>query len=136
MIGSPRVDAQQAVTTTPQSTTSCILATPRGTGLEACAKCGLKLSGTVSNALNRKWHKACFKCRHCEKVIKLPGEFLSKDGKPYCIECRDFLSEECTYCKKKIQRAFVKVGEMMKLHPECYATLNSQIGLSQRTTIV
>lgn len=120
VIGSPRID---------QSSSPGAISTAKSVRLENCTKCGLKLTGTVYTALNRKWHKSCFKCHHCEKVIQLPGEFISKDGNPYCLDCKEFLSEECKYCSKNITRAYVRIGEM-KLHPECYAIINYQLNLS------
>uniref|UniRef100_A0ACB8F955 Actin-binding LIM protein 1 n=1 Tax=Sphaerodactylus townsendi TaxID=933632 RepID=A0ACB8F955_9SAUR len=48
-----------------------------------CAGCGRDIkNGQALLALDRQWHLGCFKCKACAKV--LTGEYISKDGSPYC----------------------------------------------------
>ncbi|RMC11364.1 hypothetical protein DUI87_11483 [Hirundo rustica rustica] len=48
-----------------------------------CAGCGRDIkNGQALLALDKQWHLGCFKCKACGKV--LTGEYISKDGAPYC----------------------------------------------------
>ncbi|XP_039727073.1 actin-binding LIM protein 1 isoform X8 [Pteropus medius] len=48
-----------------------------------CAGCGRDIkNGQALLALEKQWHLGCFKCKSCGKV--LTGEYISKDGAPYC----------------------------------------------------
>ncbi|KAF7253468.1 Actin-binding LIM protein 1 [Varanus komodoensis] len=48
-----------------------------------CAGCGRDIkNGQALLALDKQWHLGCFKCKACAKV--LTGEYISKDGAPYC----------------------------------------------------
>jgi DNA-directed RNA polymerase subunit RPC12/RpoP len=49
-----------------------------------CAKCEKTVYAMEAvSALNKTFHKACFRCKHCDNVISLKS-FAAIDGEPYC----------------------------------------------------
>eukprot|EP00906_Rhabdomonas_costata_P019544 RCo028517 len=54
---------------------------------EVCFKCGKPITGTVTTALNEKWHPDCFTCGLCNLPI-LTSQFSSRDGIAYHIHCQ------------------------------------------------
>jgi hypothetical protein len=49
-----------------------------------CAKCEKTVySLEAVNALNKTFHKSCFRCKHCDSVISLKS-FAAIEGEPYC----------------------------------------------------
>ncbi|XP_078711512.1 actin-binding LIM protein 1-like isoform X10 [Lampetra fluviatilis] len=83
-----------------------------------CAGCGRDIkNGQALLALERHWHLGCFKCRACGKV--LTGEYISKDGMPYCE--RDYHSQFgvlCDGCEKYITGRVLEAGDK-RYHPSC-----------------
>ncbi|KAL7746523.1 hypothetical protein RI367_008173 [Sorochytrium milnesiophthora] len=73
-----------------------------------CGKCKQLIDGECVNALDKKWHKECFVCAHCDTM--LAGGFMRFDDKPYCRPCHDIITERdhaaaldlCFRCKKRI----------------------------------
>jgi len=54
-----------------------------------CAKCGQVPYATDSLlALNKNWHRDCFKCFACNNKLILGKECQHK-GDPYCKKCYD-----------------------------------------------
>ncbi|CAL8271119.1 unnamed protein product [Boreogadus saida] len=52
-------------------------------GPSHCAGCGDEIKqGQSLLALEKQWHVSCFRCHTCS--IALTGEYISKDGVPYC----------------------------------------------------
>ncbi|CAL8280220.1 unnamed protein product [Arctogadus glacialis] len=52
-------------------------------GPSYCSGCGEEIKqGQSLLALERQWHVSCFKCHTCG--CTLTGEYISKDGVPYC----------------------------------------------------
>lgn len=51
---------------------------------------------------NMPWHRDCFTCTHCTKV--LAGEkFTSRDDKPYCANCfSNLFAKKCCRCSQPI----------------------------------
>src|SRR5690606_25491068 len=43
------------------------------------------------NALNKKWHKHCFKCQQCGRVLSLGQQLDHKGTGPYCKMCYNSL---------------------------------------------
>jgi len=49
-----------------------------------CAKCDKTVYALEAiNALNKTFHKTCFRCKHCDNVISLKS-FSAIEGEPYC----------------------------------------------------
>ncbi|GCB62583.1 hypothetical protein scyTo_0011489, partial [Scyliorhinus torazame] len=67
-----------------------------------CAGCGRDIkNGQALLALERQWHLGCFKCKACGKV--LTGEYISKDGAPFCEQdYQNLFGVKCEDCGKFI----------------------------------
>nr|XP_020461887.1 actin-binding LIM protein 1-like isoform X2 [Monopterus albus] len=83
-----------------------------------CAGCGRDIkNGQALLALGGQWHLGCFKCRACRKVLS--GEYISKDGVPYCE--RDYQIQfgvRCEACQKYITGKILEAGDK-HYHPSC-----------------
>jgi actin-binding LIM protein len=77
--------------------------------VSVCAACDqLMQSGQVLLALGTQWHIWCFKCATCCSVLH--GEYMAKDGKPYCV--RDYNAQfgvRCYECDKFIAGKVLQV---------------------------
>lgn len=84
----------------------------------ACAACNQLIhSGQVLLALDCQWHIWCFKCTCCGSVLH--GEYMAKDGQPYCI--RDYNAQfgvKCYECDKFIAGKVLQAGAY-QFHPTC-----------------
>ncbi|KAG5196045.1 hypothetical protein JEQ12_011681 [Ovis aries] len=67
-----------------------------------CAGCGRDIkNGQALLALETQWHLGCFKCKSCGKV--LTGEYISKDGAPYCEkDYQGLFGVKCEACHQFI----------------------------------
>nr|XP_033467704.1 actin-binding LIM protein 1-like isoform X11 [Epinephelus lanceolatus] len=83
-----------------------------------CSGCGRDIkNGQALLALGGQWHLGCFKCKACRKVLS--GEYISKDGVPYCE--RDYQIQfgvQCEACQKFITGKVLEAGEK-HYHPSC-----------------
>ncbi|XP_059181289.1 actin-binding LIM protein 1-like isoform X1 [Centropristis striata] len=83
-----------------------------------CSGCGRDIkNGQALLALGGQWHLGCFKCKACRKVLS--GEYISKDGVPYCE--RDYQIQfgvQCEACQKFISGKVLEAGEK-HYHPGC-----------------
>ncbi|KAA8581674.1 hypothetical protein FQN60_003255 [Etheostoma spectabile] len=83
-----------------------------------CSGCGRDIkNGQALLALDSKWHLGCFKCKTCRRVLS--GEYISKDGVPYCE--RDYQIQfgvQCEECQKFITGKVLEAGEK-HYHPSC-----------------
>uniref|UniRef100_A0A914VGH2 Actin-binding LIM protein 1 n=1 Tax=Plectus sambesii TaxID=2011161 RepID=A0A914VGH2_9BILA len=83
-----------------------------------CAACDQLIhSGQVLLALDSQWHIWCFKCTACDSVLH--GEYMTRDGKPYCL--RDYNAHfgvRCYECDKFIAGRVLQAGGY-KFHPTC-----------------
>lgn len=84
----------------------------------ACAACNQLIhSGQVLLALDAQWHIWCFKCTTCGSVLH--GEYMAKEGQPYCI--RDYNAQfgvPCYECDKYIAGKVLQAGGY-QFHPTC-----------------
>ena len=64
----------------------------------SCATCGEELKdGQALMALEKHFHVWCFKCKACGELLH--GEYMGKDGAPYCEKCyQNLFGVKCTYC--------------------------------------
>ncbi|VDL94175.1 unnamed protein product [Schistocephalus solidus] len=67
------------------------------TGL--CAKCAKGfVSGSILNALDKRWHPECFLCAGCQNQLANQS-FHCKDEVPYCINCwKERFQPRCATC--------------------------------------
>ncbi|XP_018537353.1 actin-binding LIM protein 1 isoform X6 [Lates calcarifer] len=83
-----------------------------------CTGCGRDIkNGQALLALGGRWHLGCFKCKACRKVLS--GEYISKDGIPYCE--RDYQIQfgvQCEACHKFITGKVLEAGDK-HYHPGC-----------------
>ncbi|XP_070847077.1 actin-binding LIM protein 1-like isoform X2 [Chaetodon trifascialis] len=84
----------------------------------SCSGCGRDIkNGQALLALGAQWHLGCFKCKSCRKVLS--GEYISKDGVPYCE--RDYQVQfgvQCDACQKFITGKVLEAGHK-HYHPTC-----------------
>ncbi|XP_068439073.1 actin-binding LIM protein 1-like isoform X5 [Clinocottus analis] len=83
-----------------------------------CSGCRRDIkNGQALLALGGQWHLGCFKCKACRRVLS--GEYISKDGVPYCE--RDYQIQfgvQCEACQKFITGKVLEAGEK-NYHPSC-----------------
>lgn len=84
-----------------------------------CAGCGDQLKeGQALVALERQWHIWCFRCKNCTSVLN--GEYMGKDGVPYCEKCyQKLFGVKCAYCSRFISGKVLQAGENHHFHPTC-----------------
>ncbi|XP_029304519.1 actin-binding LIM protein 3-like isoform X4 [Cottoperca gobio] len=87
-------------------------------GPSYCAGCGEEIKqGQSLLALERQWHVSCFKCRTCS--CALTGEYISKDGIPYCeTDYHTQFGIRCDSCNKYISGRVLEAGGK-RYHPSC-----------------
>ncbi|XP_059421755.1 actin-binding LIM protein 1-like isoform X4 [Carassius carassius] len=87
-------------------------------GPSSCAGCGRDIkNGQALLALESQWHLGCFKCKACAKV--LTGEYISKDGTPYCEHDYQLLfGVQCEACQQFITGKVLEAGDK-HYHPSC-----------------
>ncbi|XP_021109044.1 actin-binding LIM protein 1 isoform X8 [Heterocephalus glaber] len=83
-----------------------------------CAGCGRDIkNGQALLALDKQWHLGCFKCKSCGKV--LTGEYISKDGAPYCEkDYQRLFGVKCEACHQFITGKVLEAGDK-HYHPSC-----------------
>ncbi|XP_037891760.1 actin-binding LIM protein 3 isoform X5 [Glossina fuscipes] len=84
-----------------------------------CAGCGEMLKeGQALVALDRQWHVWCFRCKACTTVLN--GEYMGKDGVPYCEKCyQKSFGVKCAYCNRFISGKVLQAGDNHHFHPTC-----------------
>ncbi|XP_058253332.1 actin-binding LIM protein 3 isoform X6 [Hemibagrus wyckioides] len=87
-------------------------------GPSHCAGCKEEIKqGQSLLALEKQWHVSCFKCQTCG--IVLTGEYISKDGIPYCES--DYHTQfgiKCETCSRYISGQVLEAGGK-HYHPTC-----------------
>lgn len=88
---------------------------------EVCPACSKPLNGVIYKALDSRWHKTCFNCGNCSSPIVLPGRYIGKEGRPYCMNCKDALTR-CLVCKKGVtgRGGCYQIPGRGPIHAECY----------------
>uniref|UniRef100_A0A7M4EWM3 Actin binding LIM protein 1 n=1 Tax=Crocodylus porosus TaxID=8502 RepID=A0A7M4EWM3_CROPO len=91
---------------------------PKEVSSTNCAGCGRDIkNGQALLALDKQWHLGCFKCKACGKV--LTGEYISKDGVPYCEKDYQVLfGVKCEACHQFITGKVLEAGDK-HYHPSC-----------------
>ncbi|XP_075897663.1 actin-binding LIM protein 3 isoform X5 [Nelusetta ayraudi] len=87
-------------------------------GPSHCAGCGDEIKqGQSLLALEKQWHVSCFRCRTCNMV--LTGEYISKDGVPYCeADYHAQYGVKCETCSRYISGRVLEAGGK-HYHPTC-----------------
>ncbi|XP_054889888.1 actin-binding LIM protein 3 isoform X5 [Poeciliopsis prolifica] len=87
-------------------------------GPSHCAGCGAEIKqGQSLLALEKQWHVSCFRCRTCSMV--LTGEYISKDGAPYCeADYHAQYGVKCETCNRYISGQVLEAGGK-HYHPTC-----------------
>ncbi|KAH9810986.1 hypothetical protein DFH28DRAFT_472591 [Melampsora americana] len=77
-----------------------------------CAGCDQIIAGRIVNALQKRWHPACFKCEHCEMDLEHVA-FYEHQGKAYCgVDYDEFFSLKCHHCNTSItDESYVTLDE-------------------------
>ncbi|CAG0915423.1 unnamed protein product [Notodromas monacha] len=90
-----------------------------GTGLPRCAGCADELKeGQALIAMDKQWHVWCFQCATCSAMLH--GEYMGKDGKPYCEkDYQKLFGIRCAYCQRFISGKVLQAGENRHFHPTC-----------------
>lgn len=87
-------------------------------GPSYCAGCKEEIKqGQSLLALEKQWHVSCFRCQTCGLV--LTGEYISKDGVPYCES--DYHAQfgiKCETCDRYISGRVLEAGGK-HYHPTC-----------------
>ncbi|XP_056625541.1 actin-binding LIM protein 3 isoform X4 [Triplophysa dalaica] len=87
-------------------------------GPSHCAGCKEEIKqGQSLLALEKQWHVSCFRCQTCGMV--LTGEYISKDGVPYCES--DYHAQfgiKCETCDRYISGRVLEAGGK-HYHPTC-----------------
>lgn len=91
---------------------------PKEAACSDCAGCGRDIkNGQALLALEKQWHLGCFKCKSCGKV--LTGEYISKDGAPYCEkDYQALFGVKCEACQQFITGKVLEAGDK-HYHPSC-----------------
>lgn len=59
-----------------------------------------------------------FRCKNCSAVLN--GEYMGKDGIPYCEKCyQKSFGVKCAYCNRFISGKVLQAGENHHFHPTC-----------------
>ncbi|XP_077433762.1 actin-binding LIM protein 3 isoform X2 [Vanacampus margaritifer] len=87
-------------------------------GPSHCAGCGAEIKqGQSLLALEKQWHVSCFRCQTCNMV--LTGEYISKDGVPYCeADYHAQYGVKCEGCSRYISGRVLEAGGK-HYHPTC-----------------
>uniref|UniRef100_A0A8C5AD86 Actin binding LIM protein family, member 3 n=1 Tax=Gadus morhua TaxID=8049 RepID=A0A8C5AD86_GADMO len=87
-------------------------------GPSHCAGCGDEIKqGQSLLALEKQWHVSCFRCHTCS--IALTGEYISKDGVPYCeTHYHAQFGVKCETCCRYISGRVLEAGGK-HYHPTC-----------------
>ncbi|XP_028271634.1 actin-binding LIM protein 3 isoform X7 [Parambassis ranga] len=87
-------------------------------GPSHCAGCGAEIKqGQSLLALEKQWHVSCFRCQTCNMV--LTGEYISKDGVPYCeADYHAQYGVKCETCSRYISGRVLEAGGK-HYHPAC-----------------
>ena len=114
------VPAATTTTTATTSTAPCAkMATDKPHREGTCAGCGDELKdGQALMALEKHYHVWCFKCKSCGDLLH--GEYMGKDGAPYCEKCyQNLFGVKCTYCFRFISGKVLQAGDNNHFHPTC-----------------
>eukprot|EP01095_Lingulamoeba_sp_RSL-Kostka_P009599 TRINITY_DN3335_c0_g1_i4.p1 TRINITY_DN3335_c0_g1~~TRINITY_DN3335_c0_g1_i4.p1 ORF type:complete len:121 (-),score=10.84 TRINITY_DN3335_c0_g1_i4:175-537(-) len=89
----------------------------------SCPHCNgivdLMQPGYSINALNKYWHKECFKCNKCGIRLFSFSKFFDDNGFPMCAKCNKESSLDCFVCNLKITESYLTADEN-PVHVDCF----------------
>lgn len=57
-------------------------------------------------------------CKNCNSILN--GEYMGKDGIPYCEKCyQKLFGVKCAYCNRYISGKVLQAGDNHHFHPTC-----------------
>lgn len=57
-------------------------------------------------------------CKNCHSILN--GEYMGKDGVPYCEKCyQKLFGVKCAYCNRYISGKVLQAGDNHHFHPTC-----------------
>lgn len=57
-------------------------------------------------------------CKNCNAILN--GEYMGKDGVPYCEKCyQKLFGVKCAYCNRYISGKVLQAGDNHHFHPTC-----------------
>jgi len=93
--------------------------------LEALPKCTLCTNPIEDEGVSsggKMWHKACFQCTVCNKIIQ--GSFATQDGKLRCSSCHNQQTSKnntCMVCGLALSGRVVRIDDPpVRLHKDCF----------------
>ncbi|KII65670.1 LIM domain-binding protein 3 [Thelohanellus kitauei] len=104
---------------------------------QKCENCGEYCVTESVKVANRAYHKACFKCHKCSKILK-DGKFNFQDNRVSCVDCiSSEMNLNCHTCSKQIRvdESYVMIGENQH-HSECLKCYICHVPLGQMTKVV
>ncbi|XP_072025777.1 actin-binding LIM protein 2-like isoform X3 [Amphiura filiformis] len=83
-----------------------------------CANCEKDINESQALiALDKHWHMDCFRCLSCK--VQLAGEYMGRDGKPYCEkDYQRLFGVRCSQCEQFITGKVLEAGDK-RYHPSC-----------------
>jgi hypothetical protein len=91
-------------------------------GAVVCARCSKPVIGSLLRAMGKSWHRECFQCSECSKLISLDRKFhrLPSDV-PACADCYAAKhAPTCSSCSQPITTGLVVRVLEKKFHQECF----------------
>lgn len=59
-----------------------------------------------------------YSCKNCHSILN--GEYMGKDGIPYCEKCyQKLFGVKCAYCNRYISGKVLQAGDNHHFHPTC-----------------
>jgi len=97
---------------------------------ENCVKCGRPIEGEIFEALERKYHLACFTCCVGDHKIGEGINFHWHDDNVYCQEhFAELFLQKCAGCGSVIKGQYIKVLDA-HYHPGCWKCATCQTAIN------
>ncbi|GMT26027.1 hypothetical protein PFISCL1PPCAC_17324 [Pristionchus fissidentatus] len=95
-----------------------------------CAKCSTAIVSDCLNALQKKWHPACFTCAHCQSPFGNAAFYLEQ-GQPYCEKDWNMLfTTKCVACRFPIEAGDRWVEALgSAYHSNCFSCTRCRVNL-------
>lgn len=102
-----------------------------------CQKCQQPVIGEsvqfIQEDYSYHFHKECFVCIECLKLLDLSQPFFLNKNKPNCEGCyAKLVLGSCDKCKKTLTSAQVVKANKMQYHPECFTCHKCNVKLDSR----
>jgi len=92
-----------------------------GAASGSCAACGEALQEQYTQAGDKAYHPACFKCAECQDVFGADQDYIQNDGAFYCEYCYgQKFSPKCDLCDEPIVAGRTMFALQREFHEECF----------------